>query len=591
MGLFKKGKAQIAQSLVQTIVLGGEAGEGIKSAGKILSKALLNSGFDVFLSDEYPSLVRGGHNAVMISYSPHPVYTVNKEIDILVCLDRNSFEIHRNKLNKASIIIYDREEISITDPEIQGFPCELIAVPINQILKKHKFPHIIQNTLYLAACLNIIGIKKEISLKVIKEVLSKKPDLLKLNLEACEEIYNTQEEFFGVKKYVTKGNTRKITSEYFVSGNEAISMGSIQGGLGFYAAYPMTPASSILDFMSKYFRSKKIIVKQTEDELSAINMAIGASFAGARSMVATSGGGFSLMVEGLGLAAITETPITVVLSQRPGPATGLPTWTGQGDLQFALHASQDEFPRIILCPTDQAEAFEFGFKALNLAEKFQVPVIILLDKQISESFANISYKYDARLKIDRGTMITTRALARVDDFKRYEFTANGISPRSIPGQPGGIHIANSDESDEKGFSEESSENRIKRVQKRFKKVELFLKEMPPLNVYGDIRAKTCIISWGSSKGAALEAVRRLQNSGMSIKLLALNYVSPFPTEEVLTFLNHSKKVVLVEGNYTSQLGQMIKLNTGYVIKNTVLKYDGRPIYPDEIVNKVIEIES
>ena len=590
MGLFRKNAQTFADSLAQTIVIGGEAGEGIKSAGKIVANSLLTSGYDVFLSDEYPSLIRGGHNAVIISYSPHPVYSINQKIDILVCLDRNTFELHKENLNKGSIIIYDREEIQLTDAEIQGFPSELINIPAHQILNKNKFPRIIQNTIYIAGCLNVLGIPKEVATKVITNLLGKKPDLLKQNLKACDDIYAGGHELFGVKKYNSKEIKKSAKDEYFISGNEALSIGAIQGGLGFYGAYPMTPSSTILDFLSKYFRAKNIIVKQTEDELAAINMAIGAAFAGARAMVGTSGGGFSLMVEGLGLAAITETPITIVISQRPGPATGLPTWTGQSDLLFALHASQDEFPRIILCPTDQAECFELGFKALNLAEKFQVPVLVLVDKHLSESYAKISYKPTGKEKIDRGSMLNTRALTRIDNFKRYEITPNGISPRSIPGQQGGIHIANSDESDEKGFSHEGSANRIARVQKRFAKVESFLKEMPELNVYGDIRAKLCLITWGSTKGAALEAVRILQNSGISVKLLAINYISPFPTEEVLRILNTSKQVLLIEGNYTSQLGQLLRLYTGFVPKDILLKFDGRPIYPEDILNKINGME-
>ncbi len=589
MGLFSRKSNDTIESLCHTIVLGGEAGEGIKSAGRILANTLLSSGFEVYLYDEYPSLIRGGHNAVFLSYSPYPVYSINREIDILVCFDRKTFDLHKGDLNTGSIIIYDREEIPFTDQEIKDYPCELIDLSINSIIKKNKYPHIIQNTLYLCGCLSAIGVEKKIALNIIKEFLGKKTELLKLNLEACEKIYSASEEYFGVKKYVSKSTFNPKPEEFFISGNEALGAGAIQGGLGFYAGYPMTPSSTILDFMFKNFRRKNVVVKQTEDEIAAINMAIGASFAGARAMVGTSGGGFSLMVEGLGLAAITETPLTVVISQRPGPATGLPTWTGQSDLLFALHASQDEFPRIILTPSDQQEAYEFGFQALNLTEKYQMPVIILLDKLISESYSKIISKPTINKKIDRGLMLSSRAISRLDNFKRYEFTTSGISARSIPGQLGGTYIANSDESDEYGFSDETSVNRIKRVQKRFTKLKAISKDLPELNVYGDIKAKLCLITWGSTKGAALEAVRRLQNANISVKLLSLNYVNPFPSEEVLKFLRSSKHVLLIEGNYTSQLGQLIRVNTGYDIPEILLKYDGRPIYPDEIVNKVLEI--
>jgi len=587
MGLFVSKPKNKPNSLSKTLVFGGEAGEGIKSAGKIVSKTLLNLGLEVFLYDEYPSLIRGGHNAVFITYSEYPVYSVNKEIDLLVCLDKTTFELHKQNLGLESVVIYDHEDFLIYDDDLRNLPCEIVDIPIKQIIKKNGLPNIIRNTLYVSSTMNILGIEKKVLEANVTNTLSKKPDLLEQNIKAIGLAYTASSEYKSIRKIPQKiGSSDK--KSYFMTGNQAISIGAIQSGIGFYAAYPMTPASTILDFLTANFRKYNYIVKQTEDEIAAINMAIGASYAGARSMVGTSGGGFSLMVEALGLAAITETPLVIVLAQRPGPATGLPTWTGQGDLLFALHAAQDEFPRVVLCPTDHEEAMELAFKAFNIADKFQVPVIILSDKFLSESQAKFSLK-KSKKKIERGLMISSRALMRLDKFERYASTPNGISPRSIPGQEGGIFIANSDESDSRGFSEESAENRIAKVKKRFAKLPSLKKELPDLNVYGDIRSKICIITWGSTKGAVLEATRRLHNTGISLKILALNYIEPFPSEEVSKFLSSSKHVLLIEGNYTSQLGQLIKIHTGHDIKNKLLKYDGRPIFPNEVVDKVLEI--
>lgn len=588
MGLFIRKRKDKPSSLCKTIVFGGEAGEGIKSAGNIISRTLVSLGLNVFLYDEYPSLIRGGHNAVFVTYSEHPVYTINKEIDLLVCLDRQTFDLHKQDLGPESLVIYDHEEFLISNDDLKNLPCEVIETPIRQIIKRNNLPVIVRNILYISSTMNILGIDKNILEENISKILSKKVDLLSNNIKAIELAYTSFSEYKSIKKIHTNIAPTSRKNRYFLSGNQAICVGAIQSRLGFYAAYPMTPASTIFEFLIKYSKKYKIIVKQTEDEIAAINMAIGASFAGARSMVGTSGGGFSLMVEALGLAGITETPIVIVLAQRPGPATGLPTWTSQADLLFALHAGQDEFPRVILCPTDHQETIELTFKAFNIADKFQLPVIILSDKFLSESYTNISIE-NSNEKIERGFMISSRALMRLEKFERYETTPNGVSPRSVPGQEGGIFIANSDESDSRGFSEESAENRIAKVKKRFAKIPHLKKELPDLNVYGDVKSKLCIISWGSTKGAVLEATRRLQNIGIYLKVLALNYIEPFPSEEVKRFISSSHDILLVEGNYTSQLGQLIKLHTGYELKNKLLKYDGRPVFPNEIVDKVMEI--
>lgn len=590
MGLFGTKPRLPIQSLCTKIVLGGEAGQGIKSAGKIIADTLIKSGQDVFLYDEYPSLIRGGHNSVHITFSPYPVYSNNREIDILVCLTKETLDIHKVNLKSDSIIIYDHEEFAITDEDLRDISSELVVVSVKQILTKNKYPAIIKNIIYTAASLSILGVKKSSTDKSVLKSLGHKKDLIDLNLDAIDKTYSSLGEYFNIKKInISKVKNKSKTSNYFMTGNDAISLGAIEGGLGFYSAYPMTPSSTILDNMSKYSRQANIITKQTEDEISAINMAIGASFAGVRAMTGTSGGGFSLMVEALGLAAITETPIVIVIASRPGPATGLPTWTGQTDLMFALHASQDEFPRVVLCPTDAEEAKELTFQALNIADKYQIPVIILSDKYLSESYYKFEINKDLTKKIDRGFLLSDRALLRIEDYKRYEITEKGISARSIPGQESGTHIANSDESDEKGYSEESSQNRIERVHKRYRKVENLIRDMPELNIYGQSRSKLSLITWGSTKGPCLEAVRRLQNEGIAIKLLALNYIEPFPVEEVKSFLQSSKLTLLVEGNYTGQLGNLIKQNIGIDIQNKLLKYDGRPLYPDEIVNKIISI--
>lgn len=592
MGLLKS-TPKLPITLCKTIVLGGEAGEGIKSAGQILAHSLIKTGHTVFVYDEYPSLIRGGHNSVNVTYSLDPVYGPNREIDILVCLNRETFDLHKVNLNKGSVVLYDKDFFKITDEDLQDSPCELVEVPVLDIIRREKLPRITKNMILVSAALCIAGIDKKKVDNIITKKFSSKKEILEANLKAIEHGFDTTVEYFGLKRFEKNVEKKKKTdvkqkrpTSHLLTGNDAISLGAIRAGLQFYSAYPMTPASTVLDFMMSHFREYDMVVKQAEDEIAAINMAIGASYAGARAMVGTSGGGFSLMVEALGLAAITETPLVLFLAQRPGPATGLPTWTGQADLLFALHASQDEFPRVIFTPTDAEECFTLAFKAFNIAEKYQIPVLILSDRLLAESLYQCKLDQSKLNEIDRGMLLSERQLDRIDDFNRYEDTANGVSPRSIPGQKNGIFLANSDEGNDKGFTDESSENRIKRVHKRFKKLAEIKKDMPEVNVYGDIRAKLCFITWGSTKGTTLEAMRRLHTIGISTKHVAINHIEPFPSEIIEKFIKSSKHVVLIEGNYTSQLGKLIIQNTGYDIEHKILKYDGRPIYPDEIVEYV-----
>lgn len=588
MGLFRSKQSVGALSLCKTLLIGGEAGQGIKLAGKIIAYTLLSLKFNVNMYDEYPSLIRGGHNCVSVTFSKHPVYSTNKEVDFLVCLDRNTLIQHRGELNANSIVIYDNSIFSITEKESKDYPCEFIPIETEHILKQGHLPSYCKNIVCATAGLIAIGIEKDILTKAVEKILGKKKEKLAYNIKAINDTYARHQEIFNIRPLEKKEVNKIFKKRYFMNGNEAAGIGAIEAGIGFYSAYPMTPASSLLDFMFKQYKKYNFIVKQTEDEIAAINMAIGASFAGTRAMVGTSGGGFSLMVEGLGLAAITETPLVIYLSQRPGPATGMATWTGQTDLLFVLHASQDEFPRIILTPTDQAEVREMTFLAFNLAEKYQIPVFILVDKYLSETYSTLEFSSTSIKKINRGLILSNRALARLEDFKRYEFTDSGISPRSIPGQINGIHLANSDESDEYGYSDESSVNRQKKMQKRFKKVEDIISHMPELNIYGDYRSKTCLCTWGSSKGAALEAIRRLQSKGISVKLVALNYIEPFPVDELKKVLHSAKKLLTFEQNYSGQLRGLIFKHTGRESDSTLNKYDGRPFFPDEIEDFIIQ---
>ncbi len=446
------------------------------------------------------------------------------------------------------------------------------------------------NSVALGASFALIGFDFEMISDVIRDVYrGKAKETIEFNIKAAKLGYD-----YVKSKEMEKDFRRKLPKvagkrRMLLTGNEAVGLGAIKAGCKFYAAYPMTPSSSILHFMASQERNFSLVVKHTEDEIAAINMAIGAGFAGARAMTATSGGGFSLMSEALGLAAMTETPIVVVVCQRPGPSTGLPTRTEQGDLKFVLHASQGDFPRFVIAPGDIEECFYKTIEAFNLGEKYQCPVILILDKYLSESHKTAEEFDVSGIKIDRGLLLSNEELERIEEFKRYEFTETGISPRTIPSQRRGIFTATGNEHDETGYLSEDKTFRTKMMDKRFRKFEQAEKEIPEPKLFGPKDAEVTIIAWGSTKGPVKEAMRLLGRDGVKANFLQILYISPFPTKTVSKIIEASKRTVIVENNKTAQLASLIKEKTGKEIEHKILKYDGRQFFPTEIYQRVKEV--
>ena len=370
-----------------------------------------------------------------------------------------------------------------------------------------------------------------------------------------------------------------------ISGNESLSLGAMAAGCKFMAAYPMTPSTGIITYLAGKAREFGLVVEQAEDEIAAINMAIGASFAGVRAMVATSGGGFSLMVEALGLVGMTETPLVIIEAQRPGPSTGLPTRTAQADLEFVLHASQGEFPRAIFAPATAEDAFWSVVKAFNVAEKYQVPVIIMSDQHLADSYLTCK-KFDLnKVKIERG-IISDAELTKIKDYRRHRFTPSGISPRAFPSQKGRIVITDSDEHDEDGHLTEDLEMGKKMVQKRLKKIEALATEIEPPQVYPHENAQIILIGWGSTYGALREAVDILIDQGMNVSLMHFQEIWPFPTQFVTSILSKVKQSFCVENNATGQLAHIIRAETGRKVTGKILKFDGRPFSSQYIITEL-----
>ncbi|OGY91769.1 MAG: hypothetical protein A3B30_01915 [Candidatus Komeilibacteria bacterium RIFCSPLOWO2_01_FULL_52_15] len=572
--------------------IGGEAGFGIKSSGLMFSRLCNRVGYEVFGYDEYPSLIRGGHNTFEVTVGKEPVASVARSIDILVALNTEAITRHRNELNHGAVIIYDEKttQITLTEDELKR-NIKLEHVPFGEIVASVKGSPVMRNTVSLGASAALLQIPFKMLAGVIEHTFGHKAEVLDTNIKVAQLGYDVIAKRIETIDFKIKLPEIPNNIEMLLTGNEALALGALAADLRFYAAYPMTPSSSILHYLATKAVSEKLIVKHAEDEIAVINMALGASHTGVRAMIGTSGGGFSLMVEALGLTGITETPLVIVNVQRPGPATGLPTWTEQGDLRFVMHAAQGDFPRIVLAPGDHAECFYLTAEAFNYADRYQVPVIILSDKFLAESYRTVQDFNDSLVKIDRAkSVMSDSALARMKNYKRYAVTETGISPRSVPGQANGVYLANSDEHDEFGYSTEESAMRIAQVRKRAEKFALAAKALNGANLYGDPKAKTTVVAWGSMKGPVQDAIHWLPDKLRDrINFLHLNILWPFPSEKVRQILSRSKQALLVENNSNAQLGGLIREQTGIHIEHRLLKYDGRPPYIGEIKERIMDL--
>lgn len=570
-----------------TVKIGGPAGYGIKSTGMMLAKTCFRGGLKVFDYLEYPSLVRGGHNTYTVTASTENIYTVDEGIDILLALDELTINEHHTELTRDAGILYDVDTVDFdakvcANPHVYCFPVPMLKIASDAGGTKQMI-----NVAALGATVAIADYDLNILLSLIQKQFAKKGDaIVTMNQTIATNAYNYAKEKFPpgfphrIKKVGSAGN------RVYINGNEAMALGAIAGGMKSYIAYPMTPSSSILHTVAALESQYDILVKQAEDELAVINMAIGSAQAGSRTMLGTSGGGFALMTEALGLAALTETPLVIAEVQRPGPSTGLPTWTEQGDMQFVSHASQGDFPRCVLVPGDAEEAFQITAKAQSLAEVYQMPIIVLSDKHLAESNFTHDYFDQKQIKIDRGKLLSDKEVAAKKNYNRYAVTADGISPRSIPGQKNGIYIANSDEHDPFGYSDETSENRVAQVDKRQRKLIKLEKELPKAKLYGPKKAKRTLIGTGSTKNAILEAIEILKQLGdTKTNFLQIYSLTPFIDGRQVEAILADRKIksVIIENNKTGQLGNIIRQAVGHSSDYAMLKYDGRQFFPSEIV--------
>lgn len=575
--------------------IGGAAGFGIKTIGDMFSRSMIRAGYHIFDYVEYPSLIRGGHNVNETRVGDKEVFAQKKTVEMLVALNRETFDLHKHELTPGAVVIYDKDQFEIKQKEVSVAEVTMLHVPLQQLVQQVGAEKVMSNNVALGASLAVLQVDFAILERIIKDQFSDKGEaVIQTNHAAAEAGYRfVQKNYTNLKfKIHLDASVLSKQENIFVTGNEAVALGAIAAGCKFYIAYPMEPSTSILHTMAAFAEQVGMVVRHAEDEIAVINSACGAGFAGVRTMLGTAGGGFSLMVEGLGLVGLTETPLVIFEAQRPGPATGMPTWTSQGDLRFVLHAHQDDFPRIILAPGDVAEAFELAWKAFNYAEIYQTPVIIMSDKYLAESHKSTLPFVYKQVKIDRGKLVLREEdwnEAEYGQYLRYKVTADGIPFRAVPGLKNTLFTANSYEHTEYGLSSERIEDRVAQVDRRWRKLATFRQnDLPEPRIFGPHSANLTLIGWGSTKGPALQAISDLEQKdpAMKVNYIHLNYIWPFPAQALQRQLAEAKQVLLLEGNQSALLKGLIRQETGVNIESVYLKYDGRPFYAEDIIERI-----
>ncbi|MFA5160010.1 MAG: 2-oxoacid:acceptor oxidoreductase subunit alpha [Candidatus Omnitrophota bacterium] len=554
-----------------SIVLAGEAGQGIQTIETILARILKRAGLYVFGTKEYMSRVRGGTNSTEIRVASRPVTAFVDRIDLCVPLDDKALPYLERRLSEKTLIVGEQQALK-SSREILDVPFTKIATEIGNA--------IFANTVAAGFLAGLFNVDAAIILEVITRIFSRKGDeVLEKNRQAAQRGIDLARE--ACAKYAINVDIRKnpvVVGQVMMSGHDAVALGAAAGGCNFVASYPMSPSTGVLTLLAQHAAELGIVVEQAEDEIAAMNMGLGSWYAGGRAMVTTSGGGFALMVEGLSLAGCIESPMVIHLAQRPGPATGLPTRTEQGDLELALHAGHGEFPRIIFAPGTLQDAFICTAKAFYLADKYQVPVFILTDQFLLDSYYNISEFPECPKEIEHFIIKTT------SDYKRYARAQNGISPRGIPGFGEGIVCVDSDEHDEGGYITEDNKVRTAMVNKRLKKISDLGEDAMDLELYRGKDFKKLVIGWGSTFHTILEALHRRGKSDEEA-FLFLTQVYPLP-DLLIDYLRKAKKVVCIENNATGQLAKLIRRETGFEVHRKILKYSGLPFTVEELVQNI-----
>ncbi|HEX7230720.1 MAG TPA: 2-oxoacid:acceptor oxidoreductase subunit alpha [Candidatus Binatia bacterium] len=574
-----------------SIAIGGAAGQGIATPGDILARIFVRRGLHLNAYNAYQSIVRGGHIFLTLRTSDEPVLSFGDKIDIMIPLNQDTMNRHLGLMKAGSAVLYNGDKIK---PGEAASGVQLCPFSVKELAPNIK-GDLVQNTIALAAVLHLIGVE----FKILEDILTlqfkrKGQSVIDENVGVARTGYEYAVNHFKRLPF-SLPNTGKPLA--FFEGNQALAMGGAAAGVRFYCAYPMSPSSGVLHWMARHARQLGIMVRQVEDEIGVINMATGAAHAGCRAMCATSGGGFALMTEGLGAAAMMEIPLVCINVQRAGPATGVPTKTEQGDLWQVMGAGQGDYPRIIVAPTTIPDCFKTVPQLFNLVDRFQCPGIILSDLLLSEGRSSIDpSELDFAVPIERGAIIGLNgSLPPLNGgYKRYEFTESGVSPRAVPGTPGFAHVVATDDHDEDGvlISDEFTNPHKRQAmhEKRMRKMEGILPLIDPPQRWGDEDAGITLVGWGSTQGVIREAIEKLgREEGIAANALQIKWIVPLHASAIASTLSRSKKVIIVENNYSGQFARYLRSETGIAADAHIRKYDGEPFMPHHIVDGVKEI--
>ncbi|MBO3062688.1 2-oxoacid:acceptor oxidoreductase subunit alpha [Mammaliicoccus fleurettii] len=571
--------------------VGGQQGEGIESTGEIFATAMNRQGYYLYGYRHFSSRIKGGHTNNKIRVSSKPVRAISDDLDILIAFDQETIDVNYGEMLEGSIIIAD-EKAKPQNPE--DSKAQLVSLPFTGVAKELGTA-LMKNMVAVGATCAVMNLDTKVFESLIKDLFGKKGEsVVDLNIQALNEGYRLMKE--EMESLNSEHTLEPIDSEghLFMIGNDAIGLGAVAAGVRFMAAYPITPASEIMEYMIDRLPALGGAVIQTEDEIAACTMAIGSNYAGVRSFTSSAGPGLSLMMESIGLSGMTETPLVIVNTQRGGPSTGLPTKQEQSDLMQMIYGTHGDIPKIVLAPTSASDAFYLTIEAFNLAEEYQCPVILLSDLQLSLGKQTVeSLDYD-KVEIRRGALVEGDLEAQEDKayFKRYALTDSGVSPRVLPGTKGGIHHVTGVEHNEEGKPSESAENRQKQMDKRMRKTAQLLIDEPVESNEKYDEADILYVGFISTAGAIDEAISRLYHQGAKVNHIQIRQLHPFPSDVVQEAFNKAKKVVVAEHNYQGQLSNIIKMNINHqnkIINQT--KYDGTPFLPHEIEDKALEIVS
>lgn len=569
------------------IGIGGAAGQGVATPGDIFAKIFSRRGLHLNAYNAYQSIIRGGHTFLTIRTGPDPVTNMGDTLELLIPLNQDTMDRHLSLLRAGGACIYNADTIK---PGTAAEGVQLCALPVSQLadITRNK---VAQNTLAMGAALSMMGIGFQSLEQVIREQFGKKAEsVAEENITVARAGYD-----YATQHFQPFANPLPMADTKYavLSGNTALAMGGAAAGVKFYCAYPMSPSTGVLHWMAQHGRKAGIMVRQVEDEIGVVNMAIGAGQAGVRAMCATSGGGFALMSEGLGLAAMAEIPVVVIDCQRAGPSTGVPTKTEQGDLWQMLGAAFGDYPRVIAAPLDIGDCFTLMSEIWNVVDKFQVPGLVLCDLLLSEGRLSVDPKVlNFAPPVDRGEMITQPNGHGNGTYKRYLITDSGVSPRAIPGVPGYTHTVASDEHDEDGvLISDMYTNAGKRramMEKRMRKEQGIAAAVPPPVLQGPKDADVTLIGWGSTQGVIEEAREQLAQQGIAANQLQIRWLVPLHGDAIVELLRNAKRTIIVENNYSGQFARYLRSETSFVADGHIRKYDGEPFMPHHIVDAVRE---